>query len=46
MGIWVSKPRRKNNKVISLSELNDGSLKEITEVKDLKISQGDFVLEK
>jgi hypothetical protein len=29
-----------------LSELQDASSKEITDAKDLKISQGDFVLEK
>jgi len=32
--------------VVSLSELNDPPMKEITDVNELKISQGDFVLEK
>lgn len=46
MGVWVSKPKRKDDNIVSLSELNDETAKEITDIKDLKISQGDFVLEK
>lgn len=46
MGVCVSKPKRRDDNIISLSELNEAPSKEITDIKDLKISQGDFVLEK
>jgi len=42
----VTKPKRKDNNVVSLSELNDPPMKEITDINDVTISQGDFVLEK
>ena len=45
MGIWVSCPKKEKKK-ISLSELNESSIKEIKKVEDIKISQGDFVIEK
>ena len=46
MGVWVSKPKIGEGKIISLSELKDETSKEITDIKDLRISQGDFIIEK
>ena len=42
----MSRPKGKDKNIVSLDELKDKSVKEITDVKDLTISQGDFVLEK
>lgn len=46
MGAWVTKPKKPESNVVSLSELNDPPMKQINDVNDLVISQGDFVLEK
>jgi hypothetical protein len=42
----VSRPKSKDKNIVSLDELKDKEVKEITDAKDLTISQGDFVLEK
>jgi calcium-dependent protein kinase len=42
----VSKPKKGQDNLVHLSELNDHDNKEITDLQDLRISQGDFVLEK
>lgn len=46
MGFWVSKPKGKDKNIVSLDELKDQEIKEITDLKDLTISQSNFVLEK
>lgn len=47
MGACVTKPKRGDGNIISLSDLNDSPEdKDVTDINDLRISQGDFVLEK
>lgn len=46
MGIWTSKRKVGESKVTPLAEFKDEISREITDFKDLKISQGDFIMEK
>ena len=46
MGIWTSKRKVGEAKVTPLAEFKEEISREITDFKDLKISQGDFVIEK
>lgn len=46
MGFCVSKPKQKDDNIVWLDELKDQEVKEITDLKDLTFTTGDFVIEK
>ena len=46
MGIWTSKRKVGESKVTPIADFKEEISREITDFKDLKICQGDFVIEK